>query len=128
MQCDDAAGEHAMAHTAESGGRDHFRKGLRLREAPDRFDEITIRPGIAYDQTAKRRNDVERIKVIKRVDARHVDDREFEADEAASRPQHAKKLAESDVDPRHIADAERNGDGVVSAIRERQTLGIAGGE
>src|SRR3974390_2711766 len=68
MQCDDAAGEHAIAHAAESGGRDHFRKGSRLREAPDRFDEKAIGLGIADNQTAERRNDVERIKDVKRVE------------------------------------------------------------
>src|SRR6516164_3259432 len=98
MQRDDAAGEHAMAHAAESGSRDDVRKGLRLREASDRFDEIAIGLSVADNQAAKRRNDIERIKVVKGVEARHVDGREFEADETASRPQYAKKLAERDVD------------------------------
>src|SRR5579864_1948401 len=125
MQRDDAACQQAIAYAAESSGRDFLGKGLRLREAPDRFDEIAIWLGIADDKATKRRNDVERIKVVERVEPRHVDGREFETDETASGPQHAKKFAERDIDLRHVADAKRNGHRIVSAVREGQALGIA---
>jgi len=36
----------------ESRRRDHVGKGLGLREAPDRFDQIPIGAGIARDRAA----------------------------------------------------------------------------
>src|ERR1700730_3001320 len=73
MQSHPPAGQDAMAHAAESRTRNHVGKCLRLREAPDRFDQIAIGFRVSRHRAAQRRNDIERIEVVEQVEARHVD-------------------------------------------------------
>ena len=103
-------------------------KGLRPRKAADRFDEVAVGVAIARHRAAQRRDDVEGIEVVERIEAGHVDGREFEAEKSPAGPQHAIELAQRDFDPRHVADAEGDGAGVEAAVRKRQRFGIAGGE
>src|SRR5262249_20986991 len=125
MQRNHAARQYTEAYPSEPGRRDHFRKGLGFRKAPDRFDQISVRLGIARDRPAERRDDVERIEIVDRIESGHIDAGKLEAEEAAGRPQHPKELRERDIDPRHIAHAECNGAGIEVAARERQAFGIA---
>ena len=50
---------------------------------------------------------------------------ELEAQEPAATLQHAPHLGQRRLDPRHVADAEGDRDGVDAAVGERQRLGIA---
>ena len=59
------------------------------------------------------------------VEPGHVDGGEFQAQKTAAGPQHAIGFLQRGIDPRHVADAERDGVGVERAIRKCQRLGIA---
>ena len=89
------------------------------------FDEVLIGFGIAGHGAAERRDDAEREQLIDPVEPGHVDGGEFQAQEAAAGPQHAKGFLQREIDLRHVADAERDGVGVEAAIRKGQRLGIA---
>jgi len=80
----------------------------RAREAADRFDKIAIRFGIAHHRAADRRHEVERIKLIQRIEPRHVDIGEFQAQEAPADLQRPVHFAQRHLDARHVADAERD--------------------
>src|SRR5579885_727756 len=92
MKRNHAAGQQAETHPPEPGRRDRFSKGFRLRKAPDRFDKIPVGVGVAGDGLAKRRNDIERIKVVNRIEPRHIDAGKFQTEKTAARPQHAMEL------------------------------------
>src|SRR5215831_21389916 len=125
MQRNHTARQHAEAHPAESRRRDHIGESLRLREAPDRFHQISIGASVACYRAAERRDDVKGVEIVERIEPRHIDSGKFKADKAAAMPQHAVELGERDIDPRHIADAERDGASIEAAVRERQTFSIA---
>src|SRR5262249_37751660 len=125
MQRNHAAGQDAEAYPPESRRCGHFGKGLRLRKAPDRLDQISIRLGVPRDRPAERRDDIEGIEIVDRIEPGHIDAGKFETEKAASRPQYAKDLRKRDFDPRHVADAECDGAGVEVPVRERQAFGIA---
>src|SRR5258708_23906407 len=109
MQRNHAAGQRPEAHPPEPRRRDHFRKGRRLRKAPDRFDQESVGFRVAGDLPAERRDHIEGIEIIEGVEPGHIDAGKFETDKAAAGPHHAEELAERDIDPRHVADAERDG-------------------
>lgn len=89
------------------------------------LDEILVGLGITRHGAAERRNHPEREHIIQPIETGEVDGGEFQAQESASGPQHAIGFAQRGIDPRHVADAERDGVGVETAIRECQCLGIA---
>ena len=89
------------------------------------LDEVLIGFRIAGYGTAERRNHLEREEVVERIEAGHVDGGEFQTKETAAGPQHAIGLAQRGVDPRHVANTERDGVGVERTIAKRQRLGIA---
>src|SRR3984893_15400842 len=125
MHRNHSAGQHAEADAAEPRRRDHFRKRLRPWEAPDRFDQISIGFRVTRDRAAERRNDVEGIEIVERIEPGHIDSGKFEAEKPAAMPQHAIEFGERDVDPRHVADAERDGTSIEAAAREGQAFGVA---
>src|SRR5712691_7752801 len=89
MQRDDAA-THALERDAAEAGRAHYLgKRIGPRKPADRFDQVAIGLGIADHGTAERRDHVERVEVVERVEARHIDGGELETEEAAAEPQHA---------------------------------------
>ena len=103
----------------------HLGKCLGPRKAADRFHQIAIGLGVAGDRAAERRDHVERIEIVERVEPGHIDGGEFEAEEAPADPQHAMGFRERRLDARHVADAERDGDGIEAAVGKRQRLGVA---
>ena len=109
----------------KTGGADHLGESAGLRKFADRLDEILVGFGVAGHGAAERRNYLERKQIVEPIEAGNVDGGEFQAQEAAAGLQHAIGFAEREVDPRHVADAERDGVGVEAAIRECQRLGIA---
>ncbi len=98
---------------------------VRPRKAADRFDQVAIGLGVLGDGAAERGDDVEGVEIVERVEARHVDGGKFQAEKAPARAQHAMGLGQRRLDARHVADAEGDGDGVVTGIGKRQHLGIA---
>ena len=102
-----------------------LRERIGPREAANRFDQIAVGLGVAGDGAAERRNHVEGVEIVERVEAGHVDRGELQAEELAAEAQHAKGFGERRLDARHIADAECDGDGVAAARGKRQRLGIA---
>jgi hypothetical protein len=112
-------------HAGKAGRPHHVGEGVRARETANRFDEIAVRRGVAGDGAAERWDHVEGIELVKRIEARQIDAREFKAQEAAADPQHAVGFGERGFDPRYIANAEGDGDCIVAAVGERQRLGIA---
>src|ERR1044072_8184747 len=124
MQRDDSAGEALERHAAEARAADHLGEFLGLGKLTDRFDEIAIGLGIASHRAADLRNHVERIEIVEPVEARHVDRRKLQAEEMPAELQHAMDLTKRRFDPRHVADAERDGDGVEALVQKRQRLGI----
>src|ERR1700726_1794457 len=78
MQRHHAAGQHAVADPAKSRRRDHVGEGLRPREAPDRLDEIAIGFGVARNRATERRNDVEGIEIVERIEPGNIDARKLE--------------------------------------------------
>ena len=124
MQRHHAAGEALEGDATEISAADHVGELRGLGKLADRLDEIAIGLGVAGHGAADRRDDVERIEVVEPVKARHVDRGELQADEMSAELQHAMDLAERHVDARHVADAERDGDGVEALVRERQRLGV----
>src|SRR5215218_1839055 len=121
---DDAARHGAMGHAPEARLPDHARKGGTGREAADRLDEVAIRLGVPGDDAAQRRDDVEGIGVVERVEPGHVDIRELEAQEVAAAPEHAIRFRQRGFDARHVADAERDRVAVISVVAKRRRLGI----
>ena len=119
MQRDDASA-HALKRDAGKAGRPHhFGKRMRGREAADGFDQIPVRLGIADDGASKRGNHVEGVKVIKRIEAGHVDGGEFQAQEPPADPQDTIGFLERGFDARHVANAEGDGDGIITVVGER---------
>ena len=95
------------------------------RKAADRFHQIAVGLCVAGDGAAERRDHVERVEIVERVETGHIDGGEFEAQKAPADPQHAMGLLQRRLDARHVADAEGDGDGIEAAVRKRQRLGIA---
>ena len=114
-RCDTRANPAARIISANALGR-----GKRRIDS----DQIAIGLGVAHDRAADRRHDVERIELVQRIEPRHVDVGEFEAQEAPAEPQHAVHLLQRHVDARHVADAERDRHRVEAPVRKRQRLGI----
>ncbi len=88
------------------------------------LDQVAIGLGVAGDDPAERRDDVEGVEVVEAIEGGDIDGREFETEEAAARFQDAPGLGERLIDPRHVPDAEGDGRGVKAARRERQGFGI----
>src|SRR5712691_7299084 len=124
MQRNHAPGQQAEAHLPEPCRCDHFRKGRRFRKAPDRFDQISVGFRIARDRPAERRDYIEGIEIVERIEPGHIDAGKFETEKAAAGPQHAEEFDKRDIDPRHVADAECDGAGTEAPVRERQGFGI----
>src|SRR5262249_32792143 len=100
MQRHDAAGERLRGYAAEAGGANHRGEIVRLGKAPDRLDEVAVGFRIARDRAAERRDDIERIEVIERVEPRHVDGGELETEEMAAQPEHAEGFLQRRLDAR----------------------------
>ena len=98
---------------------------LRLGKFADQLDQILIGLAVAGHRLADRRDDVERIQFVERVEARHVDRGKFQAKEPPAGPQHAEAFRQRRVDARHVADAERDRHGIEALVGKRQRLGIA---
>ncbi len=114
--CDTRRKEAARIISANAAGFGNLRIEL---------DQIAIGLGVAGHRPADRRNDVERIKLVGPVEPRHVDVGKFETQEAPADPQHAVRFGQRGVDARHVADAERDGDGVERAVGQRQLFRVA---
>ena len=89
------------------------------------LDEVLIGLAVAGHRLADARDDLERIELVERVEPRHVDRGELQAQEAAADLEHAVGLGERAVDARHVADAEGDGDAVEALVGVGQFLGIA---
>ena len=89
------------------------------------FDQILIGLAVAGHRPADRRDHVERIELVERVQPRHVDRGEFQAQEAPAQLEHAIGFAERALDARHVADAEGDGDAIEAAVGIGEFLGIA---
>ena len=114
-RCDTRAKPAARIISANAFGR-----GKRRIE----FDQIAVGLGIAHDGAAERRHDVEGIKLVQRIEPRHVHIGEFEAEEPPAELQHAVHLGQRHIDARHVADAERDRDRIEALVREWQRLGV----
>ena len=88
----DAAGERTKGDARESGGPHHAGKDLGRWKAADRFDQIAVGFGIAGDEAAERRDDVERIEVVECVEPRHIDGGEFQAQKMAPDGEHTMSI------------------------------------
>ena len=108
----------------EAGAFDHRGKARLVGKAADRLDEIAVRLAVADDEVADHRDHVEGEQLVQAVETSHIDGGEFETEKTAARPEDAEGLRKSALDPRHVADTEGDGDGVVDAVLERQVLGI----
>jgi hypothetical protein len=117
-----------VGYARKSRRAQHRGENLRLWKAANRFDQITIRFRVAHDHPAERRNDIERIEVIERIERGNVDGGEFETEKSAADLEHAVRFRERMLDARHIADAEGDGHGVEAAVGKRQRFGIGPGE
>src|SRR4029453_134738 len=100
MQRHDAAGHALEADATEARLPHHLGERLRAREAADRFDEVTGRLAVAGYDAPECRDHVERIEVVERVEAGHVDAREFEAEKAAADPAHPERFFHRSLDAR----------------------------
>ncbi len=89
------------------------------------FDEVPIGFGVAGDGAAERRNHLEREQIVEPVEPGHVDGGKFQAQKPAAGPQHPKGFAQGKIDPRHVADAERDGVGIEGAVGKGELLGVA---
>ena len=106
----------------------HVGEWLRLGKAADRFHQIAIGFGVAGDDAAELRNDIERIGVVERIEAGNIHGGEFKAEKPSADLEHAERFGQRPIDARHVADAEGDGRGVEAAVLERQRLGIGFGE
>ena len=111
MQRHDAAGHR---REARRGGSRRPRSSRRTPSAWETCGSTrpdTDRPRASpVTALADRRDDVERIKLVERVEAGHIDRGEFQAEEAPADLQHAMRFGERALDARHVADAEGDGD------------------
>ena len=100
-------------------------KACGLREAADRFHQVAIRLPITRNGAAERRDDVERVKIIQPSRPGTSTAENSRQRNLPPTLQYAKRLGQRHIDPRHIADAERNRHGIEAAICERQRFRIA---
>src|SRR4051794_24425295 len=114
-----------MADAREAGGADHPAERLRFWKFADRLDEVAIGLAIAGHRLTELGYDLEREQLIEPVEAGHVDAGEFQAEESAAGPQHAMRLAQRQIDTRHVANAERDRAGIEVPVGQRQRLGVA---
>jgi hypothetical protein len=94
------------------------------RELRNRFDQIAVRLAVAGNGLSHRRDSRERIRPICRVQQRHVDVREFEAEETSPSLEDAKRLGQRLSPPWHVPDAKGDRVGVKGLVRERQLFSI----
>src|SRR6266436_5699094 len=125
MQRHDTAREALPADAGEASRTDHFRKRGGLGKSTNRFHEIAIGFGVPGDGTAERRDHLERKQIVNPVQSGHIDRGEFQAQQSTAVLEHAKRFVEREIDPRHVADAERDGVAVEMAIRKSQRFRIA---
>src|SRR6266566_3410828 len=125
MQRHDTAREALPGDAGEAGRADYFRKRAGLGKFTNRFHEVSIGFGVAGDGAAERRNHLERKQIINPIQPGNVDGREFQAQQSATVLEHAKRFVECEIDPGHVADAERDGVAVEMAVRESQRFRIA---
>src|SRR6266516_1891168 len=124
MQRHDTAREALPADAGETGRADHVRKRGGLGKFTNRFHKVAIGFRVAGHGAAERRNHLERKQIINPIQPGHVDGGEFQAQQSATVLEHAKRFVEREIDPRHVADAERNGVAVEMAVRESQRFRI----
>src|SRR5262245_14989341 len=102
MQRHDAAGHALEADAAEASAAHHLGECLRAWEAADRFDQIAIGLAVAGHDAPERRDHIERIEVVERIEPGHVDAREFEAEKAATDPAHPERFFQRRLDAWHV--------------------------
>src|SRR5439155_23719042 len=125
MQRYDTAREALPADAGETGRADDVRKRGGLGKFTNRFHKVAIGFRVAGHGAAERRNHLERKQIVNPVQPGHVDSGEFQAQQSTAVLEHAKRFVEGEIDPRHVADAERDGVAVEMAVRERQRFRIA---
>src|ERR1700688_4132053 len=125
MQRHDAARKALPIDPREACRTDHLGKGIGLWKFTDRFHKVLIGFGVAGHGAAERWNQLERKQLVNPIEAGHIDGGKFQAQKFAARLEHAKRFAQRQIDPWHVADAECDGVGVEAAIGECQRLGIA---
>src|SRR3974390_3570689 len=125
MQCHDAGGHRRERHPAEACSLDNLGEGSRLGKPPNRLDEVLIGLRVASGYLPEARDQLERIEVVKCINARYVDGGEFQAEEAAAELERAMGFGERPLDARHVADAEGDGDTIEAPISVGQLFGIS---
>jgi len=85
MHSDNAAAHQPVRDARKSGRAHHVGESLRLGEVADRLDQIAIGFGVADYRAPERRNDIEGIKVVNLIEARHGHGGKFEGVQAAPR-------------------------------------------
>src|SRR6187200_38990 len=124
----DPAGEIAVAHPLEARILDQAHERFLIGEASDALHKIAIRGAVARDKGAERRDRIEGIGVVKLVEHRNLDAREFEAEKSPAGLKHAERLGNSRIDMRDVANAEGDRIGIEACSREGQSLGIGAHE
>src|SRR3546814_907828 len=124
MQRGDAEAEVAVLHIAEAGRADHRREAFLVGKAADALHEIAVGLLVLRHQSADLRQDVEAVEVVGLRQRRIAHFREFQAQKAPARLQHAIRFAQRDVDMGDIADAKGNRIGIDRAVGQGQRLGI----
>src|SRR5690625_5364106 len=125
MQRYDAEAERAHPHLIETGAAKLPGEGIRVRETPDRFDQILIAGAVPGDGLPKRRDHIEGITVIEPFDRRDRRLAELQTDESPAPAEHAEDLSQRNLRPGDVPDAEGNGRGIEAAIGEGQGHRIA---
>ena len=85
VERDDAAGHRRERDATKAGSLDHLREGFRFGKFANRFDEILIGLAVAGHRLADTRDHLERIELVERVEAGHVDRGKFQAQEIGRR-------------------------------------------
>ena len=127
MQRDDAAAHRPKRNAGEAEARIIAAKAP-ASEIGGSIHQIAIGFRVADHGAADRRNNVERIEIVEPVEAGQGDGGKLQANEPAAGPQHAKRLRQRLLDPRHVADAECHRRGIEAAVTKRRRFGVGFGE
>src|SRR3569833_1099378 len=105
-----------MGNSGEAGGADHVGERVGAGILADGFDQIAVGLGVAGDGTPELRDHVEGEHVVEPVEPGYFDAGKLKAQEAATMLEHAMGLSESEINPRHYADAEGDPKSVVCLV------------
>src|SRR5207248_9279868 len=103
MQRGDAAGQIAELDPLEPGRRNQLREFALRRKSPDALDEIGIGVAVARDDLAEPWQELKAVEIVEGLQERCYRRGEFEAQKPPARLQHAARLGECALDPRHVA-------------------------